>query len=409
MMRGLTKLSAFSLFGSFLMAGQAQAAPAGLDWPQYRGPNSNGISAETGIDKNWAAKPPKLLWKVDMTDGGYSGPAVAGGILYIIDHNGDQDVVRALSMANGSEVWSYRYTEAKPMDNGFTRSTPTVRGDRVYTMSRLGLACCFEAKTGKVVWTRNLCADFGSQRPGWDYACSPVLDGKKLILCPGGQNAGVVALDPDTGKTIWQGGASTVAGYSTPVIATIGGVKQYVVFTVDSVVGVAAQDGKLLWSYPWKTGADVNASNPIVMGDTVFISSGYNHGCALLKIDASGATKVWQNKEMQAQFSCPVLLGGLIYGTGDPGSLMCLDPKTGDAKWKQPGFEKGGCVAVDGTIIALNGSNGDVIMAAIDPAAYKELGRISGPLGGQSWTAPIVAEGRLIIRNTKAIACLDLR
>lgn len=405
-MRDVMKLSALATAAAGLCA---YASSAGLDWPQYRGPNSNGISAETGINKNWAVKPPKLLWKVDMTDGGYSGPAVANGILYIIDHNGDQDIVRALSMADGSEVWTYKYTEAKPVDHGFTRSTPTVKGGRVYTMSRLGLACCLDAKTGKVVWTRDLAADFGSKRPGWDYACSPVIDGKKVVLCPGGQDAGMVALDKETGKTIWQGGGTTVSGYSTPVSATINGAKQYVVFTEQAVMGVAAQDGKLLWSAPWKTGANVNAANPIVIGDTVYISSGYKHGCALLKIDASGATTVWQNKEMQAQFSCPLLFGGLIYGTGDPGDLMCLDPNTGQAKWKQPGFEKGGCVAVDGTIIAMNGSNGDIVMASIDPNGYKELGRLEAPLPGQSWTAPIVAQGKLIVRNTKAIACLDLK
>jgi outer membrane protein assembly factor BamB len=408
-MRRLTKLSALFLIAAGLAAGQASAAPSGSDWPQFRGPTANGISPEKGINKDWAAKPPKLLWKVDMTDGGYSGPAVANGILYIIDHSGDEDVVRALSMADGSEVWSYRYTEAKPMDHGFTRSTPTVKGGRVYTMSRLGLACCFEAKTGKVVWTRNLSSDFGSRRPGWDYACSPVLDGKRLILCPGGDNAGIVALDKDTGATIWQGGGSVVSGYSTPVIAKIDGVRQYVFFTQRTVTGAADDDGKPLWSAPWRTGADVNAANPVVMGDTVYITSGYQHGCELLRIDASGATTVWQNKAMQAHFNTPLLLGGLLYGTGDPGFLMCLDPKTGEVKWKQPGFEKGGCVAVDGTIIALGGSNGDLYMAAIDPSAYKELGHIAGPLGGQSWTPPIVAEGKLIIRNTKAIACLELK
>ena len=381
----------------------------GLDWPQYRGPNSNGISAETGINKNWGAKPPKLLWKVDMTDGGYSGPAVANGVVYVIDHDGDNDGIRALSLADGGEVWKYEYADAKPIDNGLTRSTPTVSNGKVYTMSRLGVANCLDAKTGKPIWTFDVVKEYNSKRPGWDLACSPVLDGQKLILCPGGENAGMVALDKDTGKTIWQGGGTTVSGYSTPVIATINGVKQYVVMIAKGAMGVDAQSGRRLWDLPWSTSYDVNAANPVVIGNSIYISSGYETGCGLFDIGASGATKVWANKEIQAQFSCPLYIGGLIYGTGDPGNLVCLDPKSGKALWKHEGFEKGGCVAVDGTIIAMNGSNGDIFMAAISPDGYKELGHIAGPLGGQSWTAPIVAQGKLIIRNTKAVACLDLR
>lgn len=390
-------------------AATCQPTAGGLDWPHYRGPNSNGTSAETGINKDWGSKPPKLLWKVDMTDGGYSGPAEADGIVYVVDHNGDDDVIRALSLADGSEVWSYKFIDAKPINNGFTRSTPTVFGGKVYTTSRLGVTNCLDAKTGKVIWTRNVVKDLGSQIPAWELAHSPVIDGQKLIICPGGENAGVVALDKDTGKTIWQGGGTTVSGYSTPVIATINGVKQYVVMVAKGVIGVAAADGKVLWSASWETSYDVNASDPVVIGNSVYISSGYGHGCALLNVSSAGATKVWENKEIQAQFSCPLLLGGLIYGTGDPGNLVCLDPRTGQAKWKQAGFEKGGCVAVDGTIIVMNGSNGDISMVEQSPNGYKELGKLTGPLGGQSWTAPIVAQGKLIIRNTKAIACLDLR
>jgi len=386
-----------------------QNVAGGLDWPHYRGPNSNGVSAEKGINKDWSSKPPKLLWKVDMTDDGYSGPAVADGVVYVIDHSGDDDIVRALSLADGSEIWRYAYSDAKAESNGMTRSTPTVLAGKVYTMSRLGVANCLDAKTGKVVWSRDLVAEYHSQRPGWDLACSPVIDGQNVILCPGGDNAGVVALDKDTGKTVWQGGGTTVSGYSTPVAATIAGIRQFVLFVAKGIIGVDPTNGRVLWRAPWETAYDVNAMNPVVIGDRVFLSSGYGHGCELLKIDGSSASIVWQNKEMQAQFSCPILLGGYLYGTSDPGNLMCMDPLTGETKWKQPGFEKGGCVAVDGTIIAMNGSNGDIFMAAVSPEGYKELGHISGPLPGQSWTAPIVAQGKLIIRNTKAVGCLDLR
>jgi outer membrane protein assembly factor BamB len=431
-MRDVIKLAAFAIVplglatcgtsgatGQTKPAAQVQQAAAGTivaatvqggaDWPQYRGPNTDGISPEKGINKNWAAKPPKMLWKVDLTDGGYSGPAVSGGMVYIIDHEGDQDIVRALSLADGQEAWRYAYGDTDQGNYGYARSTPTVSGGKVYTVSRLGVANCLNAKTGDLVWTRNVVGDYGSQRPQWDLAHSPVIDGQKLILCPGGQNAGMVALDKDTGKTLWQGGGTTVSGYSTPVIATIGGVRQYVVTIQKGMMGVDPQTGKVLWNAPWETGCDVNAANPIVMGNNVYISSGYGHGCGVYAVSGSNATKVWENKAIQAHFSSAILSGGYIFGTGDPGFLVCLNPKNGQVMWQQKGFEKGGVVGVDGTVIALDGSNGDVIMAALSPAGYKELGRLAGPLGGQSWTAPIVAQGKLIIRNKKSIACLDLR
>ncbi|NQT21414.1 MAG: PQQ-binding-like beta-propeller repeat protein, partial [Planctomycetes bacterium] len=206
-----------------------------------------------------------------------------------------------------------------------------------------------------------------------------------------------------------QGGGSDMVGYATPAVVTIGPRKQYIIFSGISVLGVDAENGKVLWRFPWQTRYDVNAAVPIVFKNFVFITSGYNHGCALLQVGPGKAEAVWENKEMQAHFNSPIMHKGFIYGTGDPGFLMCLDPKTGKPTWKQEGFEKGGIIAVDGTIIAVDGKNGTIIMAALDPKGYKELGRIKAPLGGKSWTAPIVADGKLIVRNEKAIVCLDIK
>jgi outer membrane protein assembly factor BamB len=392
-------------------AGVVAAAPkGGADWPRFRGPDYNGISREKGINKDWQARPPKLLWKQDLGDKGYGGPSVADGLLYITAHRGTEDVVLALNVQTGEEKWHYAVPDSdkESMGQGFTRTTPTVDGDRVYTLSRFGKLFCFESATGKVIWSKDIVETFHGQRPTWDIAGSPLVDGDKLIVCPGGPDASVVALNKMTGETIWSGGGSDVPGYSTPYLATIGGVRQYVCTYVNSVGGVATTDGKLLWKMPWVTGANVNAATPLVIGNRVFITSGYGHGCAMLEVQGDKVQPVWMNKEMQAHFSSPIFTGGHIYGTGDPGTLMCLDPQTGSALWKQKGFEKGGIIVIDGVIIGCNGSNGDVIMADLSPSGYKELGRIT-PLGGQSWTAPIVAEGKLIVRNNTAIACLDLK
>lgn len=389
----------------FLLTAAAYAA----DWPFFRGPAGTGISPEKGINKNWKAKTPKPIWKINMQDDGFAGPSVVGNIMLIIDHRDSQDSLRAININTGKGIWQFKYAESGGSNYGFSRSTPVVSAGKVYVVSRSGKMFCLALSSGKKIWSLDIMKDFNGNRPGWDYAWSPLIDGKKVIVQPGGQNAAVAALNADTGATIWQGGGSDKSGYATAVKATIQGKSQYVVFTGYSLIGVDANSGKLLWSIKWKTTYDVNAATPIVLGNSVFITSGYGSGCAKVNIDSGGkASFAWKNKEMQSQFSTPVAQGGYIYGTTDPGDLICLDFATGKTKWRKSGFEKGGICGVDGTIIAANGATGEVVMAAMSPSGYRELGRIK-PLGGQSWTAPIVAGGKLFVRNKSALVCLSLK
>lgn len=401
-------MNRFSCFASlaviFLLASSAMSA----DWPRFRGPDANGISSESGINKTWTARPPKTLWKLALTDKGYAGPAVADGKLFIIDHNGANDIIRAIDLTGGKELWRFAYVDAAHSNFGFARTTPTFDNGKLYTLSRLGAVHCLDARTGKPLWRKNICQEFKGKKPVWDYSTSPIVDGEKLIVCPGGPGAAVVALDKNTGQTLWNGGGDDAAAYATPVIATINGQKQYVVFAAFHLIGVGVADGRLLWSFPWQTAYSVNAADPIVMDNTVFITSGYRTGCALVEISASGAKALWTNKEMQSHFSTPIYYKGHIYGSTDPGQLICLDPKTGKTLWRKPGFQKGAAVAVDDTLIILDGKTGEAVQVALDPAAYKELGRFT-PLGGQSWTMPIVADGKLFIRNTTELVCLDLK
>ncbi len=378
------------------------------DWPQFRGPQASGIAPDQGINKNWAQRPPQKLWEVALGDDGYAGPAVAGGKVYIIDHQGAQDVVRALDLATGQEIWRFSYADTAEENNGFARSTPLISEGKVYTFSRLGSIHCLDAETGAKLWSRNIQTDFGGQKPGHEYCMSPIVDGHRLILCPGGNNAAVVALDKNTGQTIWAGGGSDIPGYATPVVAEILGAKQYVVFTGVSLIGVAVDSGQLLWRFPWETRYNINVATPLIVGNRIFISSDYDHGCAMVEITAQGPKALWENKELQAHFSSPVVYNGYIYGVGNPGFLVCLDPATGAALWKQPGFEKGGLCAVDGVLLVMTGNSGDVVMVNATRDGYEELGRIT-PLGGQSWTAPIIAGGKLLVRNQQALVCLDLK
>ena len=396
------------VISAIVLTALASSAAFAADWPQFRGPESNGISTEKGIAKNWNQSPPKALWNTPLSDKGYAGPSVAGGKVFIIDHKDGQDIVRALDAKTGKDVWTYSYPDAAPDNYGFSRGTPVVSGGRVYTFGRMGMISCLAAKTGAKIWSRDICADFKCNKPGWNFAISPVIDGNKVIVCPGGPNSAVVALDKTTGKTIWQGGGSDLPGYSTPVIATIGGKRQYVVFTGVSLIGVDASSGALLWRQEWKTQYDINAAAPIVIGNTVFITSGYGHGCGLVEVQGGQTRIKWENKELMGRFSSSVLLGGLIYGVGEPGNLVCLDPNTGQTKWKQAGFEFGGLVAVDGVLLVTEGTTGNLLMVNQSPASYQELGKFT-PLGGQSWTAPIISDGKLIVRNKTNIACFSLK
>jgi len=375
------------------------------DWPNFRGPNADGIAPDTGINKNWSAQPPRELWRVTMGDGGYAGPSVANGKVFIIDHKGDKDIVRAIDLSTGKDAWTYPYNDNSNSNYGFARATPVIESGKVFTVSRLGVANCLDEKTGKPVWTKNVVEEFHGRIPGWQMACSPLIDRDKVIVCPGGGSAAVAALNKNTGATVWKGGGSDAPGYATPVVATIGGKRQYVVFTSKHLVGVDSDSGALLWQVNWETQYDVNAATPIVIGNKVFISSNYGHGCAMVTVTGSNASIDWQNQELQCHFNSPILYNGHIYAISN--DLACIDPQTGKSLWRHPGFEKGGLVMADGLIIAVNGSAGDVVLAEAKTSAYRELGRFK-PLGSQSWTAPIIANGKLILRNKNSLAAYDL-
>jgi len=380
----------------------------GSDWPCFLGPNGDGSSPEKGINKDWGAKPPKELWRVGLSDNGFAGPSVADGKVFIVDHKGDQDIVRALDLEKGTEVWRFAYKDAAKHNYGFTQSTPAYDNGVLYTMSCSGKVHCLDAETGARRWVVDVKRQFKGKTGAWRYASSPLVDGQLVIVCPGGQN-GVVALDKKTGQTVWasQGGGEK-AGYATAVKAKIDGRDQYVIFSGKSVVGVDAKNGRTLWRHAWETRYDVNAATPRALGRYVFITSNYRRGCALLKVSGGKALVAWENKEMQSHFSTPMVHEGHIIGTSDPGRLVCLDVKTGKVVWEKRGFEKGGVCSVDGTIIVCDGKKGDVAMCELSTKGYRELGRIK-PLGGRSWTAPIVADGKLIVRNKQEMVCLDLR
>ncbi len=343
-----------------------------------------------------------------MSDDGYAGPSVVAGKVYIVDHIGSDNVVRAINLKTGKDDWTYRFPDAEKANYGYVRATPIVNTRRVYILGRFGEIICLNSANGKKIWARNYASEFKGKKPTWNYSMSPLIDGNKVILCAGGDNAAMVALDKMTGKAIWQGGGSDQASYATPTAAVIGGVRQYVVFTAVSIIGVDAAKGNLLWRVPWKTSYDINGAAAQITGNRVFLTSGYNHGSILLEINGHTARTVWESKDMQSRFNSPVLLSGHAYGIGEPGELSCINLQTGKATWKRAGFEFGGLIAVDGLILAMNGGSGELVMVKASPNSYQELGKFT-PLGGQSWTAPILTNDNLIVRNKTTLACFSLK
>ncbi|HYG74185.1 MAG TPA: PQQ-binding-like beta-propeller repeat protein [Planctomycetota bacterium] len=394
-------------------------AASAADWPRFRGPNGDGVSPEKGLNKDWKAKPPKELWRIKLGDGGYSGPAVAAGKLFIIDKAGKEDVVRAVDTASGKDLWSFKYKDDYDSGNpqwGNGRSTPTYDDGKVFTLGPSGMLHGLDAEKGTKLWNVDLKAEFKGRwrRETWGYTGAPIVDGNKLIVVAGGPGATVVALDKNTGKTIWKGGGDDQPGYATPVIATIEGKRQYVVFTGMSVIGVDTENGALLWRVPWETSYDVNGADPVVIGNTVFVTSGYGKGCGLVTVSGGKAELTYSNKNMKSQFNAPVHIDGFLYGisgqANSGGELVCLNPKDGSVAWKQPGFEAGGLIGVDGAVIAVSGNEGgDVVLAKANPKAFEELGRFAMPKGGKQWTPPIVADGKLYVRNQRELLCFDLK
>jgi outer membrane protein assembly factor BamB len=398
----MKRLTPVLLVGGLTLLAVCHAA----DWPRFFGPTANGIAPDTGINKAWAQRAPQVLWQTGLSDDGYAGPCVADGRVFIIDHRGQEDVVRALALDSGQEQWAFAYPDPGGPNYGFAHSTPCYDEGHLFVAGRAGQLVALNAADGALLWSKHLQRDFGGKAPQWNYAASPITDGDRLVVLPGGR-AGVVVLNKETGATIWAGGGTLDAGYATPVIATMNGVKQYIVFGGTALAGVEAEGGRVLWQIPWTTQYGVNAALPIVEGNYVFATSGYNYGCGVFQILPTGPKNVWGSKAMTSHFNSPVYHEGFIFGTTDPGDLVCLAPADGAVIWRQRGFEKGGVVIVDDTIIALDGQGGDLVMAEASTDGYRELGRIR-PLGGQSWTAPVVADGKLLIRNKEQLACLDL-
>ncbi len=376
------------------------------DWPNWRGPNHNGISNETGWFTTWPEAGPKVLWEKTLGPG-FASMAVSKGRVYAMGNIKDNDILYCLDADTGKEIWkkSYPCPIFKKQHEGGPSATPTVNGDSVYTFSKNGDAIRFKTATGEVVWHKKLNKDLGFKHPRWYFASSALIIDKMVILNVGSYG---IALNKADGSVIWDNGKSA-AGYSTAVPFTMDGKKCIALFTAKEMVALVPKTGKILWKIPWKTSYDVNAADAIIEGNKIFLSSGYNTGCAVYTFGSSDFTEDWKNKNIRNHFNSCVLWKGYIYGVDDGKSVSCLDFKTGEVKWAQKGFGKGSLMLADGKLIILS-DKGKLAIAEASPTEYKELASAQILPKKKCWTVPVLANGRIYARNNPdgQLVCLDV-
>ncbi len=391
------------------------------DWPQWRGPQRDGVSKETGLLKQWPKEGPKLLWQVKDIGYGFSTPSVVGDRLYLLSNKGtDDEFVQARSIADGKEIWTTHLGKVgRNIGAQFpgARSTPTVDGDMLYALDSDGDLACVKIADGAVVWRESLPKDFGGRPGPWAYAASPLVDGDVVVCAPGGKEATIVALDKKTGQTIWQTALpeADAAAYASPIIVEIGGVRQYMHFLQKGVVGVEAKTGKFLWRYDKIASGDpAHITTPVARDGFVYVSLG----------EAGGALfKVKKDKEkftvdpLYVEVNAPTRIGGFIlvgdylYGTKAAG-LRCVEFTTGREKWHVKSVGPGSLCFADGRLY-LHGEKGDVALVEPTPEGYREKGYFTPPGlpargDAQAWAYPVVANGRLYVRDLGVLWCYDV-
>jgi outer membrane protein assembly factor BamB len=392
------------------------------DWPQWRGPERDGISKETGLLKEWPKEGPKLLWQLKDIGDGYSTPAVVGERLYLLSNKGlDDEFVLALSVADGKEIWRTRVGKVgNPKQQPpypAARSTPTVEGDVLYALGSDGDLACVEIAMGKIRWQKSLRADFDGQYGEWAYSESPLVDGDVVVATPGGKEATLVALNKRTGDVVWKSQVpeGDKAAYASIVVAEIGGVKQYIQFLGKGVVGIDAKTGKSLWRYDHTAkGSPANIPTPVVHDGHVYTATGRG-GAGLVKIKADGgafeAEEIYFTPKLPTAIGGVVKIGEHIYGTGR--QLICADFTTGDVKWQDKAIGAASLCYAEGRLY-LHGENGEVALVEATPEAYREKGRFSPPDQpdrgrSKAWAYPVVANGRLYIRDMGVVWCYDIK
>jgi outer membrane protein assembly factor BamB len=404
-----------AVIGGASIVGMASAD----DWPQWRGPRRDGTSAETGLLQTWPAGGPRRVWLFRDCGAGYGGPAIVGNRVYINGTRKDREVLLALDAGTGQEAWMAPIGKVYEEDHGDgPRSTPTVDGALIYTLGGRGNLVCVKAANGEVVWSKSLEDDLDGDQPHWGYCESPLVYRNLVICTPGGKKGAVAALDKATGKVVWRSKqATSAAHYASVVVMQHNGHDELVQLLPDQLVGLDPATGDVRWSVPWVRPVAA-IPTPLVHQSLAFASSGYGAGCMLVEVGADHrATKTYDNKVMKNKQGGVVLVDGRLYGHSEGVGWVCMELATGKQLWRdRDAMGMGSVILADGRLYCLDEENGDVALVEPSTAGWKERGRFElDPQSddradkGRIWTHPVIANGRLYLRDQNLVFCYDIR
>jgi outer membrane protein assembly factor BamB len=380
-------------------------------YPQYLGPDRNGVIPGIRLARDWTATPPRVLWR-RAVGAGWSGFAVADGTAITQEQRGDQETVVAYDMADGSPKWSHgdaAHYESTVAGEG-PRATPTISRGRVFTLGSTGLLNALDFKTGRSLWQRDVAADNNARQPDWGRSSSPLVVDDLVVVSVGGPDGrSLVAHNRDTGEPVWRAG-DDVASYSSPQLATLAGVRQILILNQDTVASHDPKTGSVLWQHSWPRQQPSVAQPLLLGGDRVLFSAGYGIGSRLLHVTASSsgalqANLLWESPRLKAKFTNLVLHNGVVYGLDD-GVLVAVDPADGERKWKSGRYGHGQ-VILAGNLLLIQTEEGEIVLVEPRPDAHKELARFS-VFSRKTWNPPALVGRNLLVRTDVEAVCLEL-
>ncbi len=400
---------------SFIQVMQVHSA----DWHQWRGINRDGISQETGLLKSWTEEGPKLIWTATGFGKGFSSPSISKGNIYITGTENDREFLSALDL-NGNLKWKTEYGKAFTQSFPEARSTPTVDGNHIYVISGTGEVVCFDAETGSIKWSVHALKQFEGKYGSWGIAESPLIVDDKVIYTPCGNKTTVVALNKNNGEVVWASESlNDQSGYVSPILAEIGGKKQIITVTGNHVIGVDAENGKIIWKVTNKeisSPKDINCVSPIYFDSAVFVTSGYNDSGALIKLSEDGMKAVvkWINPDLDTHHGGVVLVDGYIYGSNwinnDNGNWVCLDWNTGKTMYETKWNSKGSIISTDGMLYCYEEKNGNLGLVKASPEGFELVSSFKITLGdGPHWAHPVISDGVLYMRHGDVLMAYDIK
>ncbi len=390
---------------------------AQADWPQFHGPTRDSKASGETLARTWPEGGPEVLWALEMGEG-FGGPAIRDGQVFLLDRQGDQDVLRCLDLTTGQQNWQLGYDAPGKVDFPGSRSTPAVGEKVIVTIGPFGHVQCVDRDSREVLWSKHLIDDYQGKRPRWGVSQSALLYGDWVILAPLGREAGLVALRADTGQEVWRSDSAGPMAYDSPKLVTLDGVEQLVILSNDRAVGVDPASGQTLWTYNgWR--CNIPIPGPVAVDENrLFLTGGYKAGSAMIRVTGAGegwnVEELFKTSELNAQIHEPLVIDEHLYANGNANEnrdgLVCMD-LDGNRLWttgRNPNFDRGNLIYADGLLLVLDGARGTLHLVEPSPAGYNELARadvLAAPKK-QAWGAMAISDGKLLVRDQQQLKCL---